>query len=73
VFILLTYNGGWSSYNAMAARFEKRFSNGFYMLSSYTWQKALDLGATDDLSAISVDFKSVIRVEADSTCPPLCL
>jgi hypothetical protein len=41
----------------MTARMEKRFSNGFYMLGSYTWQKALDLGATDDFSAISVDFK----------------
>jgi hypothetical protein len=56
-FILLTYNGGWSSYNAMTARLEKRFSNGLYMLASYTWEKALDLGSTDDFSAISVQFK----------------
>ncbi|HZT28343.1 MAG TPA: TonB-dependent receptor [Bryobacteraceae bacterium] len=56
-FILLTYNGGWSSYNAMTTRLEKTFSNGLYMLASYTWEKALDLGATDDFSAISVQFK----------------
>lgn len=56
-FILLTYNGGWSSYNAMTARLEKTFSNGLYMLASYTWQKALDLGATDEFSAVSAEFK----------------
>ncbi|MGI8991495.1 MAG: TonB-dependent receptor domain-containing protein [Bryobacteraceae bacterium] len=56
-FILLTYNGGWSSYNAMTARLEKRYSNGLFMLASYTWQKSLDLGATDEFSAISADFK----------------
>jgi len=33
-FILLTYNGGWSSYNAMTARLEKSFTGGLYMLAS---------------------------------------
>lgn len=56
-FVLLTYNGGWSSYNALTARLEKRYSNGLYMLASYTWQKSLDLGATDEFSATSADFK----------------
>jgi hypothetical protein len=56
-FILLTYNGGWSSYNAMTVRFEKRYSSGFFLLASYTWQKSLDLGATDEGSAVSRDFK----------------
>lgn len=56
-FILLTYNGGWSSYNAMTARLEKRFTGGLFMLGSYTWQKSLDLGGTDEFSAISADFK----------------
>jgi hypothetical protein len=56
-FILLTYNGGWSSYNAMTTRLEKRFSNGLYMLASYTWEKSLDLGATDEFSAVSAEFK----------------
>lgn len=55
--ILMTYNGGWSSYQAMTARLEKRFSGGFYMLASYTWSKALDLGSTDDFTTISGDFK----------------
>lgn len=56
-YVLLAYNGGWSSYNAMTTRLEKRFSGGLYMLASYTWQKAIDLGATDEFSAISADFK----------------
>jgi carboxypeptidase family protein len=56
-FILLTYNGGWSSYNALTAKLEKRFSNGLYALFSYTWQKSLDLGATDEFSAMSVEQK----------------
>ncbi|MBO0799599.1 MAG: TonB-dependent receptor, partial [Blastocatellia bacterium] len=56
-FILLAYNGGWSSYNALTAKLEKRFSNGFYALFSYTWQKSLDLGSTDEFSAMSVDMK----------------
>jgi hypothetical protein len=56
-FILLTYNGGWSSYNALTTRLEKRLTGGLFMLASYTWQKALDLGHTDEFSAISADFK----------------
>jgi hypothetical protein len=56
-FILLTYNGGWSSYNAMTAKVEKRWSSGLFFLTSYTWQKHLDLGATDEFSALSTDFK----------------
>jgi hypothetical protein len=55
--ILLTYNGGWSSYQAMTAKLEKRFSGGFYLLTSYTWSKALDLGSTDDFTTLSRDFK----------------
>lgn len=55
--MLITYNGGWSSYNAMTAKLEKRYSSGLYLLASYTWQKALDLGATDEFSTISAEFK----------------
>lgn len=56
-FILLTYNGGWSSYNALTAKLEKRFTGGLYLLASYTLQKSLDLGATDEFSALSGEFK----------------
>ncbi len=56
-FMLMTYNGGWSSYNALTTKLEKRFSKGLYFLGSYTWQKSLDLGATDEFSTISAEFK----------------
>jgi hypothetical protein len=55
--ILLAYHGGWSSYNALTSRFEKRFSSGLYFLTSYTWQKSLDLGSTDEFSAVGSSFK----------------
>lgn len=55
--ILLTYGGGWSSYNGLAVRVEKRMSHGLYILGSYTWSHAIDLGNTDDFSMISNDFK----------------
>jgi hypothetical protein len=54
--ILLTYNGGWSSYDALTARLEKRFSGGLYLLGSYTYSKCLDIGNTDDFSMTSRDF-----------------
>jgi len=57
-FVLLTYNGGWSSYQALTTKLEKRFSQGSYVLASYTWQNSIDLGATDEFSAISADFKT---------------
>ena len=68
-FILMAYNGGWSSYNAMTTRLEKRFSSGMYLLASYTWQKALDLGATDDFSAVSKDFKNWDKGRSDYDVP----
>ncbi|MGH9662173.1 MAG: TonB-dependent receptor, partial [Bryobacteraceae bacterium] len=55
--MLITYNGGWSNYNAMTAKLEKRYSSGLYLLASYTWQKSLDLGATDEFSTISTEYK----------------
>ncbi len=55
-FILMTYNGGWSRYNALTTKLEKRWSSGVWFLGSYTWQRSIDLGATDEFSALSVDF-----------------
>jgi hypothetical protein len=55
--ILLTYNGGWSSYNGMTLRAEKRLSSGFYLLGAYTYSHAIDLGGTDEFSASSALFK----------------
>lgn len=33
-----------SNYNALQVRAEKRFNNGYSLLASYTWSKALDFG-----------------------------
>lgn len=55
--MLITYNGGWTSYNALTTKLERRYASGLYLLASYTWQKSLDLGATDDFSTISAELK----------------
>lgn len=55
--MLITYNGGWTSYNALTTKIERRYASGLYLLGSYTWQKNLDLGATDDFSTISTEYK----------------
>ena len=68
-FILYAYNGGWSSYQAFTARYERRFSSGLYLLGSYTWQNALDLGGTDDFSMISADYKLYDKGHSDYDVP----
>jgi Carboxypeptidase regulatory-like domain/TonB dependent receptor len=68
-FILYDYNAGWSSYQAFTARYERRFQSGFYFLGSYTFQKALDLGGTDDFSQISARYKTFDRGHTDYDVP----
>ena len=36
------YDGGFSSYQALQARIEKRYSLGLYFINSFTWSKAID-------------------------------
>jgi hypothetical protein len=67
--ILLAYHGGWSSYNAMNTRVEKRFSGGLYFLTSYTWQKSLDLGSTDEFSAVGSSFKTLDKGHSSFDVP----
>lgn len=67
--ILLSYNGGWSSYNALAARLEKRTSSGLYLLGSYTYSKCLDIGNTDDFSMASRDFNVYDKGNCDYNTP----
>lgn len=68
-FILFSDNRGWASYQAFTARYERRFNSGLYLLGAYTFQKALDLGNSDDFSMISADFKTYDRGHSDYDVP----
>ncbi len=37
-----SFNGGFSSYNALQTKLEKRYSLGLYFINSFTWSKAID-------------------------------
>ncbi|MFZ2021237.1 MAG: carboxypeptidase-like regulatory domain-containing protein [Terracidiphilus sp.] len=39
-------SNGWSNYNALQIKLEKRFSNGLQYLANYTWSKALGTGGS---------------------------
>ncbi len=37
-----SWDGGFSTYNALQTKFEKRYSVGLYFINSFTWSKAID-------------------------------
>jgi hypothetical protein len=63
--ILLDYGGGWSSYNGLATRFEKRFGSGMFLQATYTYSHTIDLGNTDDFSASQCCFKVLDKGNGD--------
>jgi hypothetical protein len=38
----VAYGAGFSSYNALQVKLEKRYASGLYLLNSFTWSKGLD-------------------------------
>ncbi|MCC6391889.1 MAG: TonB-dependent receptor, partial [Bryobacterales bacterium] len=44
-YIEIAYGAGWSKYNAMQVKLEKRYSQGLYLLNSFTWSKATDIAS----------------------------
>ncbi len=41
-FIQASYNGGWTTYNGLQVKLERRFADGLYFLNSFTFSKAMD-------------------------------
>ena len=68
-FILVSSNYGRSNYNAFTAKLEKRFSHGNSFLVAYTYSKAIDIGITDDFSALSRNFFTYDRGVSDYDVP----
>jgi hypothetical protein len=57
-------SAGWSNYNSLQTRIEKRFSHGLTFLASYTWSHALDIASNADLGAQNGgDFRYAIHPE----------
>jgi len=44
-FIEIAYGAGFSNYNALQIKLEKRFFHGLYVLNSFTWSKSIDNAA----------------------------
>ncbi|MGH9630107.1 MAG: hypothetical protein ACRD7E_17460, partial [Bryobacteraceae bacterium] len=46
---------GWSNYNAMNIRIEKRYASGLTFLSNYTWSKAMGIRGHDNWTVMDID------------------
>jgi hypothetical protein len=44
-FVQAAFNGGFATYHALQIKLERRFSDGLYVLNSFTWSKAIDNAA----------------------------
>jgi hypothetical protein len=65
--ISATIANGFSRYNGLQVRFEKRSDNGLYLLNSFTWSKAIDNSsqAFDNNNGNSTSFQDVYNPAAD--------
>lgn len=45
----------WSNYNALNVRVERRHSSGLYLLSAYTWSKAMAIRPHDNWTVMDID------------------
>jgi hypothetical protein len=59
------FSAGFSSYDALQVKLEKRFSRGLTMLNSFTWSKAID-NAAGALEMGNGDFQAINKFDAQS-------
>ena len=60
------YSAGFSSYDALQVKLEKRYSGGFTMLNSFTWSKAID-DAAGALEMGNGDQQAINKFDAKSS------
>ncbi len=68
-FILTSYTGGWSSFNGLLTKLEHRVTSNGYMLASFTWDRALDLGNCCNYLGIDRDIKVRNKGPNDGAVP----
>jgi hypothetical protein len=68
-FILEPFTGGWSDFNGLLAKVEHRTTTNGYLLGSFGWIKALDLGNCCNYQGIDRDFKALNKGPNDATVP----
>lgn len=59
-FIQISFNGGYAVYHALQVKLERRFSDGLYLLNSFTWSKAIDNAAGHLESASGDNSRTII-------------
>jgi hypothetical protein len=59
------FSAGFSSYNALQIKLEKRYSNGLTILNSFTWSKAID-NAVGALEQSNNDFQAINKFDSQA-------
>ena len=64
--ISMAFNEGHSNYNSLQAKLEKRYSNGLYLINSFTWSHAMDdaSGHLEDGSG-DTEYVNIYNLTAD--------